>query len=110
MAESPGNTKDGSDGYAINIVSPDVILLRKYSYVEANSREDAADGYPAYANYIKRYLKADTIIGDFNGDGKLEKAWFKTLIPIPVMIAWSIWTRNHAKGSFSFQKSVSCSN
>jgi len=30
-----------------------------------------------YLNYIKGYPLEDTIIGDFNGDGNLEKAWFK---------------------------------
>ena len=60
----------------IDIISPEGLLLRKHRYSDSGNPV-LADGYPAYANYIKGYPKEDTISGDFNGDGKAEKAWFK---------------------------------
>jgi len=41
-----------------------------------NSRSRYSD-IPEYMNTIKGYSQADTIVGDFNGDGRKEKAWFK---------------------------------
>lgn len=77
LAENPENIKHGSDSTVIFILSPDGILLRKFSYPDASSSADNADRPRSYVNYIKGYPTDDTIMGDFNGDGKVEKAWFK---------------------------------
>lgn len=49
--------------------------LRREQNVE-NSKSTHSDT-PDYVNTIKGYTQADTIVGDFNGDGRKEKAWFK---------------------------------
>lgn len=63
---------------SIPILSTEGKLIRnfKYKYTELTINSDSNEVYE-YINYIKGYPKADTIVGDFNGDGKTEKAWFK---------------------------------
>ena len=63
---------------SIAILSTEGKLIKnfkyKYSELTINSNANEVD---EYLNYIKGYPKADTIVGDFNGDGNTEKAWFK---------------------------------
>jgi hypothetical protein len=63
---------------SISILSTEGKLIRifKYKYTELTINNDSNE-VDEYINYIKGYPKADTIVGDFNGDGKSEKAWFK---------------------------------
>lgn len=63
---------------SIPIMSTEGKLIRnfKYKYTELNINSDSNE-VDEYINYIKGYPKADTIEGDFNGDGITEKAWFK---------------------------------
>ena len=74
----PGQKKveKGSHIDTISIVSPDGIHLMDFPYLSSAHAEISPDGMPKYANHIKGFPMEDTIIGDFNGDGKLEKAWF----------------------------------
>ena len=53
-----------------------LINTYKYKYTELTINSDS-NKVDEYINYIKGYPKVDTIVGDFNGDGKSEKAWFK---------------------------------
>lgn len=68
--------KNSADSSVIAILSTDGKLIREYKYLIDNIKESYSNREPAYNNYIKGYPEGDTIIGDFNGDGKLEKAWF----------------------------------
>ena len=63
---------------SIAILSTEGKLIKnfKYKYTEHTINSDANE-VEEYLNYIKGYPKSDTIVGDFNGDGKTEKAWFK---------------------------------
>ena len=63
---------------SIAILSTEGKLINtyKYKYTELTINSDS-NKVDEYINYIKGYPKADTIVGDFNGDGKTEKVWFK---------------------------------
>lgn len=63
---------------SIAILSTEGKLIRnfKYKYTELTINSDTKE-VDEYLNYIKGNPKGDTIVGDFNGDGKTEKAWFK---------------------------------
>lgn len=48
--------------------------------IDSAYRADSVGSYK-YINNIKGYPQADTIVGDFNGDGKKESAWFSLNYP-----------------------------
>lgn len=75
------HTKDAikhQDSASISVLSTEGKLISTIKYkltrLSINSEVIKAN---KYLNYIKGYPMADTIDGDFNGDGKKEKAWFK---------------------------------
>lgn len=74
------------DSSSIFILSEEGELLQEKRYfLPVDERYEDANEYPYrefvpyYLNTIRGYPDGDTIIGDFNGDGKLEKAWLKSL-------------------------------
>ena len=70
--------EDDSSSIAILSTEGKLIKNLKYKYIELNANKHS--NKPSdYFNYIKGYPIADTIVGDFNGDGKPEKAWFKDI-------------------------------
>ena len=71
------NKENAKDSSVIAILSPDGKLVREFKYQIENVKKNNPNGMPKYVSYIKGYPTSDTIIGDFNGDGKMEKAWFK---------------------------------
>jgi hypothetical protein len=77
---SDNSTKKELDDFSsfIAIFSTEGKLIKnlKYNYIELNANRHSNEPTD-YHNYIKGYPLADTIVGDFNGDGKTEKAWFK---------------------------------
>lgn len=75
LAEDSIKVKDDSLSIAILSAEGKLIKQLKYKHIEEN--KDKRDELPTYLNDIKGYPTADTIQGDFNGDGKKEKAWFK---------------------------------
>jgi hypothetical protein len=64
------------DSLSIAILTTDGNLLEYFKYKEDNSHDLKEN---KYINYIKGYPKIDTLVGDFNGDGKIERAWFKDI-------------------------------
>jgi len=66
--------KVSNDSSSIAIISEQGKLIRNIKYIKSNRNSNEQSDY---FNYIKGYPEADTIVGDFNGDGKIEKAWFK---------------------------------
>jgi hypothetical protein len=66
------------DSASITILSTEGKLIRnfKYKYTGLNINSDSNE-VDEYINHTKGYPKGDTIVGDFNGDGKTEKSWFK---------------------------------
>lgn len=67
------NNENATDSSVVAILSPEGKLLREQKYLTEKVQQS---GMPEFANYIKGYPTSDTIIGDFNGDGKMENAWF----------------------------------
>ena len=65
----------------IAILSPEGSVSWTKDTIVVNSasrqRNENSQTIPDYVNTIKGYPDVDTIVGDFNGDGKKEKAWFK---------------------------------
>ena len=70
--------KDDSSSIAILSPEGELIKILKYRYIELNANRHSNE-HTDYINFIKGYQRNDTIVGDFNGDGKLEKAWFKDI-------------------------------
>ena len=68
--------KQGITSIAILSTEGKLIKNFKYKYTELTINSNANE-VDEYLNYIKGYPKGDTIVGDFNGDGNTEKAWFK---------------------------------
>lgn len=62
------------DSSEIFIFSLDGDTLRKITYALPENRNDEK-----YYRSIEGYPEEDTLTGDFNGDGKSEKAWVKDL-------------------------------
>ncbi|HSD08870.1 hypothetical protein [Flavobacterium sp.] len=75
LVEDSIKVKDDSLSIAILSTEGKLIKQLKYKHIEKN--RDRRNRMPTYLNDIKGYPSADTIQGDFNGDGKKEKAWFK---------------------------------
>lgn len=71
LAQS-ANKVVNDDSSSIAVLSPDGKLIKQIRY------KDSAEPFE-YINYIKGYPTSDTIEGDFNGDQKTEKAWFKNI-------------------------------
>ena len=71
--------KDDSSSVAILSTEGKLLKNLKYKYIELNTNRRHSNEPTDYLNYIKGYPLADTIVGDFNGDGKTEKAWFKDM-------------------------------
>jgi hypothetical protein len=69
-------SKVEEDSLSIAILSTDGELIKDFKYSRFDIKGQLIDP-SEYLNYIKGYPLGDTIIGDFNGDGNLEKAWFK---------------------------------
>jgi hypothetical protein len=67
-----------TDSLAVAILSTEGELIKNLKYSMIDSKGQSIE-QPEYLNYIKGYPLEDTIIGDFNGDGKREKAWFKDM-------------------------------
>jgi hypothetical protein len=66
------------DSASISILSIDGKLIKTFRYKQTeHSINGDSNELDEYINYIKGYPVADTIVGDFNGDGKTEEAWFK---------------------------------
>jgi hypothetical protein len=79
LPKKPSPESTNKQGIAsITILSTEGKLIKnfKYTYTEHSINSDANE-VEEYLNYIKGYPKSHTIVGDFNGDGKTEKAWFK---------------------------------
>jgi len=78
--EPSTNKKVKDDSLSIAFLSTEGKLIKKfkYKYIELNAKRHSNEPTD-YINYIKGYPLADTIVGDFNGDGKTEKAWFKDI-------------------------------
>ena len=75
--ENPESVKQqGIASIAILSTEGKLIKNFKYKYTELTINSDSNE-VDEYLNYIKGYPKGDTIVGDFNGDGNTEKAWFK---------------------------------
>jgi hypothetical protein len=70
--------EDDSSSIAILSTEGKLIKNLKYKYIELNANRHSNEPTD-YINYIKGYPLADTIVGDCNGDGKPEKAWFKDI-------------------------------
>lgn len=62
--------EDVNDSSIIAIFTSDYKLKKEIKYREAGSDS------PIYESYIKGYPKSDTLVGDFNGDGQQDTAWF----------------------------------
>jgi len=58
------------DSSSIAIFSEDYKLIKEVKYIKS-------EDWMIYESYIKGYPKSDTLIGDFNGDGKKETACFQ---------------------------------
>jgi len=69
-------SKVEEDSLSIAILSTDGELIKDFKYSRFDIKGQLIDP-SEYLNYIKGYPLGDTIIGDFNGDGNQEKAWFK---------------------------------
>ena len=70
--------RGSDDSLTIAILSPEGKLIREIRYVLIDSDSKRQSKYSSeFLNHIKGYPDSDTITGDFNGDGKIEKAWFK---------------------------------
>jgi len=73
--------KDTTYYDSLAILSPEGSVRWIKDTIVVNSasrqREDNSQIIPDYVNTIKGYPQTDTIVGDFNGDGKKEKAWFR---------------------------------
>jgi hypothetical protein len=69
-------SKVEEDSLSIAILSTDGELIKNLKYSRIDIKGQLIEP-TEYLNYIKGYPLEDTIIGDFNGDGNPEKAWFK---------------------------------
>jgi len=66
------------DSLSVAVLSTDGGLIKNLKYSRSDS--DGQSIEPSeYLNYIKGYPLEDTIVGDFNGDGNPEKAWFNDM-------------------------------
>jgi hypothetical protein len=66
------------DSLSITILSTDGELIKNLKYGRSDINGQSIEP-SEYLNYIKGYPLEDTIVGDFNGDGDQEKAWFKDM-------------------------------
>lgn len=70
LSEKEDIEEDINDYRIIAIFTSDYKLKKEIKYHEAGS------DWEIYESYIKGYPESDTLVGDFNGDGQQDTAWF----------------------------------
>lgn len=72
--ENPGAT---SNEKLSDVAEKEIVSGSNYYKPDTLVHDIFLNGAPPYLNSIKGYSEEDTITGDFNGDGKVERAWLK---------------------------------